>query len=127
MEAPEDASFSRMAELQRGVAEAIAGRPGRGLGVTSVVGAGIVNPAQNTGRLTAVLRPRDDRGPRCRRHHRADAAAASMRCRASPSTLQPVQDIQIGARPGSTAFQYTLMDPDPVELGHWAPMPGTHG
>jgi multidrug efflux pump len=33
-----------------------------------------------------------------------------------------VQDIQIGARPGATAFQYTLMSPDPVELARWAPL-----
>ena len=36
--------------------------------------------------------------------------------------LQPVQDIQIGSRPGSAQFQYTLMAPDPVELGRWAPL-----
>jgi multidrug efflux pump len=120
MEGPEDASFTRMAALQRGVAEAMRADPDV-VSVTSVIGAGIVNPAQNTGRLTAVLRPRDDRT--------LDAAGIIARMQPSLDAqsgvtvhLSPVQDIQIGARPGSTAFQYTLMDPDPVELGHWAPI-----
>ncbi len=120
VEAPQDVSFGRMTALQREVAEVIRADPDV-VSVTSVVGAGIVNPAQNTGRISAVLHPRDDRI--------ADARAIIARLQpkldALPSVvvhLQPVQDIQIGSRPGATAFQYTLMDPDPVELAQWAPV-----
>ena len=90
-------------------------------GVASVVGAGIVNAAQNTGRISAVLRPRDERA--------ADVRAIIARLQPQLDALagvvvhlQPVQDIQIGARPGSTQYQYTLMDPDAAELGRWAPL-----
>ncbi|TCZ55023.1 acriflavine resistance protein B [Roseicella aquatilis] len=120
VEGPEDASFSRMAGLQRAAADVMRADPDV-VSVTAVIGAGIVNPAQNTGRLTAVLRPREERA--------ANAAAVIARMQpkldALPGLtvhLSPVQDIQIGARPGSTAFQYTLMDPDAAELGRWAPV-----
>ena len=35
--------------------------------------------------------------------------------------MQPVQDIQIGARLSRTQFQYTLLNTDAAELGAWAP------
>ncbi len=118
-EAPQDVSFGRMAALQARVSEVLRGDPDV-VSVTSVVGAGAVNPAQNSGRLTVVLRPRDDRS----------ATATDVIRRLQPQLdalpgmlvhLQPVQDIQIGARQGSTAFQYTLMSPDTAELAEWAP------
>ena len=120
VEAPDDVSFGRMAELQAAVAAVIRADPDV-TGVASVVGAGIVNPAQNMGRVSAVLRPRDARADDVR----AIVARLQPKLDALAGVtvhLQPVQDIQIGARPGSTPFQYTLMAPDPVELGHWAPL-----
>ncbi|GGC61247.1 acriflavine resistance protein B [Siccirubricoccus deserti] len=119
VEGPDDVSFGRMAELQRQVAEVIRSDPAVAA-VTSVVGAGVVNPASNTGRVTAVLVPRDLRADNAhdialRLQPRLDALSGTV------VQLQPVQDIQIGARPGSTAYQYTLMGPDPAELGRWAP------
>ncbi len=35
--------------------------------------------------------------------------------------MQPVQDIQIGARVSRTQYQYTLMDTDADELAAWVP------
>ena len=68
-----------------------------------------------------MLRPRDERPDDVR----AMIARLQPRLDALPGVavhLQPVQDIQIGTRPGSTQFQYTLMAaPDPVELAAWAP------
>ncbi|GAA0566167.1 efflux RND transporter permease subunit [Craurococcus roseus] len=120
VEAPQDVSFARMSALQREVAEAIRADPAV-TAVTSVVGAGVVNAAQNTGRIAAVLRPRDERAEDVR------AVVARLQPRLDALTgvvvhLQPVQDIQIGSRPGSTQFQYTLMAPDPAELARWAPL-----
>ncbi|MBK1659372.1 efflux RND transporter permease subunit [Paracraurococcus ruber] len=123
VEGPEDASFARMSALQQRVAEAIRQDPDV-VAVTSVVGANVVNAAQNTGRITAILKPREAREAR-------EANAAAVIARLQPRLdalagvtvhMQPVQDIQIGARPGATAYQYTLMDPDPVELSRWAPV-----
>jgi multidrug efflux pump len=119
VEAPDDVSFARMAALQRGVAELIRTDPAVAA-VTSVVGAGPVNAAQNTGRVGIVLRPRDERPEDVR----AVIARLQPRLDALPGVavhLQPVQDIQIGSRPGSARFQYTLAAPDPAELAAWAP------
>jgi multidrug efflux pump len=119
VEAPDDVSFARMAALQRGVAELIRADPAVAA-VTSVVGAGPVNAAQSTGRVGVVLRPRDERSEDVR----AVIARLRPRLDALPGVavhLQPVQDIQIGSRPGSARFQYTLTAPDPAELAAWAP------
>jgi multidrug efflux pump len=120
VEAPADVSFARMSALQASVAAVIRADPDV-TGVASVVGAGVVNVAQNTGRISAVLRPRADRADDVqaiimRLQPQLDALAGVM------VHLQPVQDIQIGARPGSTPYQYTLSAPDPTELGRWAPL-----
>jgi multidrug efflux pump len=118
-EAPQDVSFARMSELQRQVAEVAQADPDV-IAVTSVAGAGTVNAAQNTGRLTAVLRPRGDR---------SDDVSAIM-ARLSPRLaeipgieiyMQAVQDIQIGTRQSSTQYQYTLMDSDASLIAEWAP------
>jgi multidrug efflux pump len=50
-----------MARLQAEVAASLKADPDVAT-VTSVIGAGIVNPAPNTGRLTVVLTPREGRG-----------------------------------------------------------------
>ncbi|MDP3415233.1 efflux RND transporter permease subunit [Falsiroseomonas sp.] len=118
-EAPQDVSFARMSELQRQVAERVQQDPDV-VAVTSVAGAGTVNAAQNTGQLTAVLRPRSER---------RDGVSAVM-ARLGPELatipgieayMQPVQDIQIGTRPSATQYQYTLMDSDASLIAEWAP------
>jgi multidrug efflux pump len=119
VEGPQDASFARMAALQREVAGAIRADPAVAA-TASVMGAGTVNLAPNTGRITAVLRPRDERAE--------DVGAVIRRLQpmldAIPGVavhLQPVQDITIGARAGSAPYQYTLVDPDPTTLADFAP------
>ncbi len=119
VEGPEDASFARMAALQAQAAEVIRADPAVSA-TASVVGAGTVNLAQNTGRITAVLRPREQR----EEDVRAVIARLQPALDAIPGAvvhLQPVQDITIGARAGSTSYQYTLMDPDPARLASFAP------
>ncbi|MBW8270110.1 efflux RND transporter permease subunit [Caldovatus aquaticus] len=119
VEAPEDASFARVVEFQRAVAEAIAADPAVAA-TASVAGAGSAGLAPNTGRITAVLHPRERRGEEVR----AVIARLQPVLDAIPGVvvhLQPVQDITVGARPGSTPYQYTLMDPDPATLAVFAP------
>jgi multidrug efflux pump len=118
-EAPQDVSFARMSELQRQVA-ALVQRDPEVIAVASVAGAGTVNAAQNTGRITAVLRPRAER--------RDDVATVIDRLAPQleripgvVAYLQPVQDIQVGTRPSSTQYQYTLTDSSAAEIRDWAP------
>jgi multidrug efflux pump len=118
MEAPQDASFRRVSELQQEVTRIVRADPAV-VSTTSVAGAGPINPAQNTGRLMAVLAPRDSRAESAQQI----AARLQPQLEAVPGILvhlQPVQDIQIGARVSATQFQYTLMDPDTAELSEWS-------
>jgi multidrug efflux pump len=118
-EAPQDVSFRRMSELQRRVAEVVA-EDAEVAAVASVAGAGTINAAQNTGRLTVVLRPREQR----RDDTQAVIDRLAPRLAAIPGVVaypQAVQDIQIGTRPSSTQYQYTVMDSSAQELRIWAP------
>ncbi|NGM23393.1 acriflavine resistance protein B [Roseomonas stagni] len=118
-EAPQDVSFARMSALQREVAEVVA-RDAEVVAVTSVAGAGTVNAAQNTGRVVAVLRPRAERSDDVSTV--IDRLAPQIeRIPGVVAYLQPVQDIQIGTRPSSTQYQYTLTDTAADELRAWAP------
>ncbi|MBR0660793.1 efflux RND transporter permease subunit [Neoroseomonas oryzicola] len=118
-EAPQDVSFRRMSALQREVSEIIARDP-EVVSVASVAGAGTINPAANTGRLTVVLRPREQR----RDDTQAVIDRLAPQLAAVPGIVaypQLVQDIQIGTRTSSTQYQYTLMDSSAAELTAWAP------
>jgi multidrug efflux pump len=117
-EASPSISIPAMAALQLRAAAIVQADPAV-TGVASLVGAGTVNPTPNVGRLSITLKPRRDRGP---------VEAVMARLRASLAGipglaiyLQPVQDIQIGARVSRTQYQYTLTDTDDAELARWAP------
>ena len=119
VEAPQDVSFSRMSALQNEAAELIARDPAV-VSVASVVGAGTVNVAQNTGRITVVLRPREERSESVQQV--ADRLAPELaRLPGIVTWPQPVQDIQIGTRQTTTQYQYTLTDVSPEVLNAWAP------
>ncbi len=112
-------SFKAMTERQRAIAAIVRQDPDV-VGVASFVGAGTVNATNNTGRLTITLKPKEQRS--------ASAEAIIARLRAATTGvegvslfMQAVQDVQIDARVSRTQFQYVLQDPDPLELGTWAP------
>jgi multidrug efflux pump len=118
IDAEQDASFQRIAEVQR-QAVAIARADRDVATVTGFSGAGTLAGTGNTVRLTIVLKSRRER---------ADSAAviarrlhAALAVLPAESFLQPVQDIQIGARASRTLYQYTLTGPDGAELAAWAP------
>jgi len=118
-EAPQDTSFARAAEIQQQLAAVVRADPAVAA-VTAVAGAGTLNPAQNTGRITAVLHPREARdldaqGVIARLQPQLDGIPGAI---AYP---QAVQDIQISPRVSTTQYQYTLTDSDPATLSLWAP------
>ncbi len=118
-EAPQDVSFARLAEMQDTLAAVVRADPAVA-SVASVAGSGTLNPAPNTGRVTAVLKPREERD--------ADVFAIIERLKEQIAQVpgivgypQAVQDIQIGARAATTQYQYVLTDSDAAELTEWAP------
>ncbi len=118
-EAEQSISIAKMSELQLQAAKIAEADPAVA-GVVAFVGAGAINPTPNAGRLTLALKPRRER----------DATAQEIAARLQPQMdaipglsvfMQPVQDIQIGARVSRTQFQYTLVDTDAAELAAWTP------
>ncbi|MBE9605297.1 efflux RND transporter permease subunit [Acetobacteraceae bacterium H6797] len=117
-EGPQDASFARMNELQAKVAEIVSADPAV-VSVMSITGSGTVNPTTNAGRITAVLKARDERDG-------AQAVIARLKPKLAevPGMISwpvAVQDIQISARLSATQYQYTLTDSDGATLSAWMP------
>jgi multidrug efflux pump len=118
-EASADASFTRMMDRQRALADVILKDPDVAT-LASFIGADGTNPTTNSGRFNITLKPRSERG----------ASAAEIIERLGPSVshvegvqlfLQPVQDLTIETRTSRTQFQYTLEDANPKELAEWGP------
>jgi len=118
-DASQSISFQAMVERQRSVAEAVSKDPDVA-SVASFVGAGIVNPTGNSGRLYISLKPREKR--------KSEVADVIVRLREATRSIrgislfmQAVQDVQIDSRVSRTQYQYTLQDADEQELADWAP------
>ena len=117
-EAAQNISLPAMIGLQQRAADIVQADPAVA-GVASLVGAGTANPTPNAGRLSITLKPRRERAP-------APAVIARLQARLAGIAgltvyMQPVQDIQIGARISRTQYQYTLVDTDGAELESWLP------
>ncbi len=116
-EAGQDISIQRMSELQKQVADLVQRDPAVA-GVASFVGAGTINATPNTGRLTIALKPHAQRDTIQSVITRLQSQIANIP--GIIAFLQPVQDIQIGARISRTQYQYTLMDTDQALLDTWS-------
>jgi multidrug efflux pump len=117
-EAAQNISIPAMSALQLKAAAVVEADPAVD-NVASLVGAGSVNPTPNAGRLSVTLKPQRERAPIQTVLARLQTALQSV-----PGLsvfLQPVQDIQIGARISRTQYQYTLTDTDQAELDRWTP------
>jgi len=117
-DADQSISFDAMARVQSQVAEIAQNNPDVA-GVDSFIGAGTINTTPNSGRVTIVLKPHDER------QHTANEIIQDLREKTHgiggiAVSFQSVQDIQIGARASRTQYQYTLVDSDRDELTLWA-------
>jgi multidrug efflux pump len=117
-EAPPDASFARMLELQRDAIEVVLQDPAV-VSVASFIGADGTNPTTNSGRMSIALKPRAERPAAHEVIQRLTQRLSELEGIAT--YLQPVQDLQIDSRASRTQFQYTLEDADPNELRTFAP------
>jgi hydrophobe/amphiphile efflux-1 (HAE1) family protein len=116
-EASQEVSPQKMLALQTEVDRTILSDPAV-QGLATSFGPSYGN-TQNLGRLTVILKPRDER----------DIDASQIIDRLRPQLakvvgvttyLQPAQDITVGGRIARAAFQYTLQDPDIHELAEWS-------
>ncbi len=117
VEAAQDVSYARMAELQQAAAMAILADP-QVRSLSAVVGVdGASNTALNTGNMLVNLRA--DRGnqqetmDRLRQRVREAVAGVTL-------YLQPTQDLTIDAEAGPTEFRLSLEGVDTALVNEWA-------
>jgi multidrug efflux pump len=118
-QAPQDISFSAMAQKQQQIANIILQDPAVE-SISSFIGADGINTTLNSGRISINLKPLKDRG------HSISASDVIRRLQTNlPNSqgvhlyMQPVQDITVDDRVSRTQYQYTLEDPDTNELNEW--------
>ena len=118
-EAAQDISFDAMAAKQRLLNQAILKDPAVE-SLSSFIGIDGTNTTLNSGRIQINLKPLE---------HRDESASDIIR-RLQPRLaeipgitlfMQPVQDLSVETRISRTQYQYSLEDPDAMELAEWAP------
>jgi hydrophobe/amphiphile efflux-1 (HAE1) family protein len=116
-EAAQDISYLAMVERQQALATVVAANPDVD---TAYYWVG-ANPTVNSGRIMIDLKPFSQR--------KSTASEVISKLRKDALQVpgialfgQARQDVQIGARVSKTQYQYTLQDPDVVELFKWAPI-----
>ncbi|MBB5577653.1 MULTISPECIES: efflux RND transporter permease subunit [Rhizobium] len=117
-QASPDISFTEMTKLQERVSAIIMKDPA----VYSVfmdIGGGNGGNALNQGHVNITLKPLEDRDASAKQViDRLGTALATQQ--GIKLFMQSAQDINIGARPAKTQYQFTLQDADIQELGDWA-------
>jgi multidrug efflux pump len=115
-DAPQDISFSEMAARQQRLAAAI-GEDADVVSVASFVGAGVVNPTINSGRLYIDIGPPGRRAPidqvvRRLSRRALDVSGITLHMRAA-------QDLAIDSRPTRTQYQYVVQALNDEEVRLW--------
>ncbi len=118
-DAPQAVSFPAMATRQQALGEVILTDPAVAT-LSSFIGIDGTNVTLNSGRMLITLKPLDER--------RVSVGTVIDRLRSSLAQvggitlyLQPVQDLTVEDRVSRTQYQYSLEDPNLVELTTWAP------
>ena len=116
-EAPQNVSFSAMAEYQQKLGKLILEDPAVE-NLSSFIGVDGINTTPNSGRFLINLKPHEER----------TETASDVIARLKPKLaqlnsvslyLQPVQDLTMENRISRTQYQYTLESPDSDELNRW--------
>ena len=116
-EAPQNVSFSAMAEYQQKLGKVILEDPAVD-NLSSFIGVDGINTTPNSGRFLINLKP----------HAERTESATDVIARLKPKLaqlngvtlyLQPVQDLTMENRVSRTQYQFTLENPDPEELNRW--------
>ena len=116
-EAPQNVSFSAMAEYQQKLGKLILEDPAVD-SLSSFIGVDGINTTPNSGRFLINLKARADRGVS------ASEVIAGLKLKLADFTgvslyLQPVQDLTMENRVSRTQYQFTLETPDVDELNLW--------
>ena len=116
-DAPQNISFSAMAERQQALARVILKDPAVE-SLSSFIGVDGINPTLNSGRILINLKPLEER----------KVSASDVIRRLQPELanvngivlyMQPIQDLTVEDRVSRTQYQYTLEDANADELNLW--------
>jgi multidrug efflux pump len=118
-EAPQSIAFPAMAERQRALAAVILKDPAVA-SLSSFIGIDSTNVTLNSGRILINLKPLAARRVSATEVIRR-LQPALARVEGIQLFMQPVQDLSVEDRVSRTQFQYSLEDPNGVELAAWAP------
>jgi multidrug efflux pump len=116
-EAPQNVSFSAMAEYQQKLGKLILDDPAVD-SLTSFIGVDGINTTPNSGRFLINLKPHAERS------ENAGQVIARLKPKLAELAgvtlyLQPVQDMTMENRVSRTQYQFTLETPDAEELNRW--------
>ena len=116
-EAPQSVSFTSMAQRQQKLVDLLLQDPAVD-NISSFIGVDGTNTTLNSGRIQITLKPLDQRKLSASevigRMQRTVAGVEGIQL-----FLQPLQDLTVEDRVSRTQFQYSLEDPDPVELAKY--------
>jgi multidrug efflux pump len=116
-EAPQTVSFASMAQRQQKLVDLLLQDPAVD-NISSFIGVDGTNTTLNSGRIQITLKPLDQRqlsaSEVITRMQRTVAGVEGIQL-----FLQPLQDLTVEDRVSRTQFQYSLEDPDPVELAKY--------
>ena len=116
-EAPQNVSFSAMAEYQQKLGKIILQDPAVE-NLSSFIGVDGINTTPNSGRFLINLKPHEVRS------ESASEVIARLKSKLADLNsvslyLQPVQDLTMENRVSRTQYQFTLESPDAEELNRW--------
>jgi len=116
-EAPQTVSFTSMAQRQQKLVDLLLQDPAVD-NISSFIGVDGTNTTLNSGRIQITLKPLDQRqlsaSEVISRMQRTVAGVEGIQL-----FLQPLQDLTVEDRVSRTQFQYSLEDPNPVELAKY--------
>jgi multidrug efflux pump len=115
-----DISFKAMAELQQQVAEIVISDPAVA-SVGSSVGGSAWSGSVNRGRMFIALKPLAERGGLTSARVVDRMRQKVLRVPGISLWMAPAQDLRVGARQGTSDYQFTLWSHDLDELYTWVP------
>jgi len=119
-EAPENISFTSMAERQRAMAETILKDPAVE-SLSSFIGVDGTNTTLNSGRMLINLKPLAQRDAAVGEITRRLQERATTEQTGLKVFFQPVQDLTIDDRVSRSQYQFTLESTDTKSLDEWVP------
>jgi len=117
-DAPQDISFTAMAERQQALAKVILQDPAVE-SLSSFIGIDGINTTLNSGRIQINLKPIEERIISASDVIRRLQEQLANQVPGITLYMQPVQDLTVDDRVSRTQFQYTLEDPNTDELNSW--------